>query len=81
MKYTADNRVDIICIQEPYMNQGRAVGINTQYKTYTAGEVRSRAAVMITNRKVEATLITQLLDEDTITLEVTCGDTTVILTS
>jgi exonuclease III len=37
MKYTADNKVDIICIQEPYMNQGRAVGIDTQYKTYSWG--------------------------------------------
>jgi exonuclease III len=68
MKYTADNKGDIVCIQEPYMNQGRAVGIDTQYKTYTAGEARSRAAVIITNRKVDATLITQLSDEDTITL-------------
>jgi len=30
MKYTADNKVDIICIQEPYINQGRAVGIDRQ---------------------------------------------------
>jgi hypothetical protein len=63
------------------MNQGRAVGIDTQYKTYTAGEARSRAAVIVTNRKVDATIITQLSDEDTITLEITCGDTTIILAS
>ena len=81
MKYTADNKVDIICIQEPYINQGRTVGIDTQYKTFTAGEARSRAAVIITNRKVDATLITQLSDEDTITLEITSGDTTIILAS
>jgi len=31
MKYTGDNKVDIICIQEPYINQGTAVGIDTQY--------------------------------------------------
>ena len=30
MKYTADNKVDIICIQEPYIHQGRAAGIDTQ---------------------------------------------------
>ena len=81
MKYTADNKVDIICIQEPYINQGRTVGIDTQYKTFTAGEARSRAAVIITNRKVDATLITQLSDEDTIVLEITNGDTTIILAS
>jgi len=81
MKNTADNKVVIICIQEPYILQGRAAGIDTQYKIYTAGEARSRAAVIITNRKVDATLITQLSDEDTITLEITNGDTTIIRAS
>jgi hypothetical protein len=80
MKYTADNKVYIICIQEPYINQGRTVGIDTQYKTFTGGEARSRAAVIITNRKVDATLITQLSDEEKITLEIS-GDTTIILAS
>ena len=81
MKYTADNKVDIICIQEPYIHQGRAAGIDTKYKTFTAGEARRRAAVIITNRKVDATLITQLSDEDAITLEITNCDTTIILAS
>jgi len=81
MKYAANNKVDIICIQEPYIYQGRAVGIDTQYKTFTAGEAQSRGAVIITNRKVDATLITQLSDEETITLEITSGDTTIILAS
>jgi exonuclease III len=79
MKYTADNKVDIICIQEPYMRHGRAAGIDMQYKTFTAGEARSRTVVIITNRKVHATSITQLSEEDTITLQITSGDTTIIL--
>ena len=81
MKYIADNKVDILCTQEPYIHQGRAAGIDIQYKTFTAGEARSRAAVIITNRKEDATLITQLSDEDKITLEITNGDTTTILAS
>jgi hypothetical protein len=81
MKNTADNKLDIICIQEPYIHQGRAAGIDTKYKIFTAGEARSRAAVIITNRQVDATLITQLSDEDTITLEITNGNTTIILAS
>ena len=40
MKYIADNKVDIICIQEPYIHQGRVVGIDTKYRTFTAGETR-----------------------------------------
>ena len=37
MKYTADNKVDIICIQEPYIHQGKTAGIDTQYNTFGAG--------------------------------------------
>jgi exonuclease III len=81
IKYIADNKVDIICIQEPYTHQGRAAGIDTKYKTFTAGEARSRTAVIITNRNVDATLISQLSDEDTITLEITRSNTTIILAS
>jgi hypothetical protein len=59
----------------------KAAGVATQYKIFTAGEARSRAAVIITNRKVDATLITQLSDEDKTTLEITSGDTTITLVS
>jgi len=41
MKYIADNKVDIINIQEPYIHQGRAAGIDTKYKIFKAGEARS----------------------------------------
>ena len=77
-KYIAENKVNIICIQEPYIHQGRAAGIDTKYKTFTA---RSSTAVIITNRNVDAMLISQLSDEDTITLEITRGNTTIILAS
>jgi len=81
MKYIADNKVDIISIQEPYIHQGRAVGIDTKYKIFTAGEARSRTAVIITNRNVDATLISQISNEDMITLEVTRGNTAFIVAS
>jgi len=38
MKFAADNKVDIICIQEPQIYQGRAAGLDSNYRTYTAGE-------------------------------------------
>ena len=38
MKYIAGNKVDIISIEEPYIHQGRAAGIDTKYKIFTAGE-------------------------------------------
>jgi hypothetical protein len=48
MKYTVDNEANIICIQEPYIHQGRMAGVDPRYKTFTAGEARSRTAVIIT---------------------------------
>jgi len=36
MKYTTDNKVDIICIQEPYIYQGRAMRLDSKYRMYTA---------------------------------------------
>jgi len=76
MKYAADNKVDIICVQEPYIYQGRAAGIDSKYRTYTAGEAQNRTAITVRNKALDAMLISQLSDKDTITLEITRGDTT-----
>ena len=81
MKYAEDNKVDIICIQQPYIHQRRAAGIDSNYRTYTAGEAQIRTAITIRNKEVDAMLISQLSDEDTITLEITRGDTVIILVS
>ena len=45
MKYAEDNKVNIICIQEPYIHQGRAAGIDSNYRTYTAGKAQGRTAI------------------------------------
>jgi len=81
MKYTSDNKVDIICIQEPYIYQGRAAGLDSKYRTYTEEEAQNRTVVTIRNKAVDAMLISQLSDQDTITLEITRGDTALILAS
>jgi len=44
-KYAADNKVDIICIQEPYIYQRSAAALDSKYRTYTAGEAQSRTAI------------------------------------
>ena len=67
-KYAADNKVDIICIQEPYIYQGRAAGLDSKYRMYTAGETQSRNCITIRNKAIDAMLISQLSDQDTITL-------------
>ena len=59
---------------EPYIYQGRTVGLDSKYRTYTAGEAQIRTAITIRNKAIDAMLITQLSDEDTIILEITRGD-------
>jgi len=81
MKYAADNKVDIICIQEPYIYQGRAAGLDSKYRTCTAEEEQSRTSITIRNKAVDTMLISQHLDKDTITLEITRRDTTLTLAS
>jgi hypothetical protein len=79
MKYAEDNKIDIMCIKEPYIHQGKAEGIDSNYRTYTAGEAQSRTAITIRNKEVDTMLISQLSDEDTITLEIIRGDTVILV--
>jgi len=81
MKLSEHNKVDRICIQEPYIHQGRAAGIHSNYRTHTAGEAQGRTAITIRNKEADAMLISQPSDEDTITLEITRGDNVIILVS
>ena len=81
MNYIAENNVDITCIQEPYTTQHRVTGVPKQYKTFSAGKTRSRAAVIISNDRLDAMLITQLSDSDTATVELTSSDLKIILAS
>ena len=49
MKYIADNKCEI-STQEPHIHLGRAARIGRNYKIFTAGEARSRTAVIIMNQ-------------------------------
>jgi hypothetical protein len=81
MKYIADNNVNIICIQEPYTLQCRVVGVPKLYNTLTAVKAISRAAIIVTNNRIDAMLITQLSDTDTVAVEITRGDLKIIIAS
>jgi hypothetical protein len=56
-------------------------GITKNYKTFTAGEGRSRAAVVVTSAHIDAMLINQLSDADMVTVEITNGSSKFILVS
>jgi hypothetical protein len=70
MKVTDTEEPDLILIQEPYEYQNRPVGIQEKYRIFTAGKGKHRAAIIITNSKIDAILIAKLLDEDIVFLEI-----------
>jgi hypothetical protein len=81
IKVIEENDTDILFIQEPYTIQNRLIGIPTKYKLYTAGERRHRAAVVVTNNQLDATLLLQLSDADTVAIEGIKGNIKIIVVS
>ena len=58
------------------MYQNRPKGISTGYRTYTHGEGKSRGPIIITNDTLDAILITQYSDNDTVLVEIHKGSNT-----
>ena len=65
-----EQSIDIICIQEPYSINTKLPGIPKSMRTYACGDGRRRAAIIISNHNIDATLIRQYSDEDCIIIEV-----------
>jgi len=70
MKVIEREEPDIIFVQEPYEYQNKPAGIDKKYRTFTAGQGKHRAAIVIPNNKLDAILITQISDEDTVVIEI-----------
>jgi hypothetical protein len=68
--------VDVTLIQEPYLYQGEIKGVPRNYRMYSHGEGKGRAAVIIANNSIEDILITQFSDNDTILVEIQQGNET-----
>jgi len=66
MKKTEAEEPDLLLIQEPYEYKNRLTGMSKQYRIFTAGKGKHRAAIIITNSKNDAILISKLSDEDTV---------------
>ena len=79
--YVCMYSTDILCIQEPHTIQNKAAGLSDKYNMVTSGEGRSRAAIVITNNRLDSLLIKQLSDEDTVVIEVTNDNKKIILAS
>ena len=78
---TKEANIDIAFIQEPNNYQNQVTGIPRNYRIFTSGTARKRAAVVVGNKAIDAILIDQLSDEDTAVIEITCGNLKFIATS
>jgi hypothetical protein len=81
IKIVTEDEIDIIFIQEPYTIQDKVIGITTKYTTFTSGEGRARAAIVETNKEIDAMLIRQLTDTDTVAVKVIKRNTRIIAAS
>jgi hypothetical protein len=75
MQVITTEKIGITLIQEPYLFQGRHLGITKRYRTFSAGEGNSRAAIVVSDNTIDALLITQLSDDDAVLLEIDDGQT------
>jgi len=69
MKIIETEEPDLVLIQEPYEYQNKPAGMEKN-RVFTAGTGKYRAAIIVVNNKIDAILIAQLSDEDTIVLEI-----------
>jgi len=78
---TKETDIDKAFIQEPYIYQNQVTGISRHYKVFTCGNGRKRADVVVVNKMMNALLVGQLSEEDTVVAELTQGNLKLIATS
>jgi len=58
MQVINTEKIGISVIQDPYLFQSRPIGITKRYRTFIAGEGKSRAAIVVSDTTIDALLIT-----------------------
>ena len=58
--------VDITFIQEPYIYRNQVSGILRKHMIFACRQERKRAAIVVANKSIDAILINQLSEEDTV---------------
>jgi hypothetical protein len=74
LKITDTEETDIIFAQEPYVYQNRAISFSKMYRVYTEGIGKTRTAITIRSNSIDALLIYNKSDEDTVVLELTINN-------
>jgi hypothetical protein len=73
MQMISTDKIGMALIQEPYQYQGKLTGITKGYRTFTCGEGKRRAAIIIQDNTIDALLITQLSDNNAVLLKINNG--------
>jgi hypothetical protein len=73
--------MDIALLQEPYVYQNQVTGISRKYRIFSGGQGKKRAAIVVTNKSLDALLIHQMLEEGIVVLEITHGNQNFIAVS
>jgi len=81
LKITQEEGIDIFCIQEPYTIGNKLACLSESLTVYTSGARRKRAAIVINIKQIDTIKITQLSDENTVVLETTLGNATLLIAS
>jgi hypothetical protein len=71
---TKEAHMDIALLEEPYVYQNQATGISQKYRIFSGGQGKKRAAIVVTNKSLDALLIHQMSEEDTVVVEITHGN-------
>lgn len=66
--------IDLVFVQEPYLINNKLAGIPKKFKTFTYGNDRKRAAVIVNNCEVDVIMINQLSNKDCVVVEVSMRD-------
>jgi len=74
MELIGKEELDVVFIQEPYIIHNRVVGITKRYRTFTSTIGRSRTATVITNNQIDAFLIREATDKNTVVVEISLGN-------
>jgi hypothetical protein len=65
-----DTTIDKAFIQEPYTYHNKVTGISRKYRIFACGNGRKRAVVVVVNKQIDALLISQLSEEDTVVVQI-----------
>jgi len=75
MQLMVKENIGIALIQEPYLIRGKPQRITSRYRTFIAGGGNSRAAIVISDTRVNPLHITQHSDKEAVLLEINDGQT------